>query len=285
MRHFIKKFCAVLLIVSFSFNVSGCVKPYLIHPEFKERHKQIFSAAVMAPETDAYMLMFNGDQKRMTDLVPMMEKNTIKKIQDALKEKGYTLKELDLTEKVLKKNPELRTALFDVRKVFNKSLNDIAKRKNKKFIYSIGSEVNIFADRADADILIFVKEVGIKKSAGEIAKEVAKEVMITAACALLGVVHVPIPNVCSTMLTIAVVDSNDGAILWYIDNKCNTAYDPENEKHLTLLTKSLIRHFPDSVNKVEKRKIDLKQKAKLSEKNVLVQSTEIMPAKVTPTAM
>jgi len=281
MKTYIKKVCVIILIVSFSFNVSGCFKPFLVHPEFKERHKHIFSAAIMAPETDAYMLMFNGDQKRMPELLPTMERSTIINIENALREKGYIVKNLNLSERVLKNDPELRTTLFNVRTAFGKALDDIAKRRKKEFIYSVGSEVNIFADKANCDVLVFVKEVGIKKSAGEVTKEVVKEVLLTTACALIGVIRIPIPKVCATRLNIAIVDSNDGAILWYIDNKQNTAYDPQNKEHLFMLAKSLIKHFPEVANKGTEKEVDLKQEIKLSEK-LSPENIEVLPISVKP---
>lgn len=284
MKYCIKKVCIVILIISFCFNASGCFKPFLIHPEFKQRHKQIFSAAIMEPDVDAYMLMFNGDQKRMTDLLPLMRRSTLINIENALRDKGYQVKNLNLTERVLKHNPELRTALFNVRGAFDKALNDIAKRRKKKFVYSIGSEVNIFADKANCDVLVFVKELGIKKSAGEVAKEVTKEILLTTACALIGVVRIPIPKISTTMLTIAVVDSNDGAILWYIDNKQNTGFDPQNKEHLFMLAKSLIKHFPDAVNKGKDKKIDVKEGVEFSEK-LSPKNAEIVPVSVKPVGM
>jgi len=217
-------------------------------------------------------------------LIPGMERSTTINIEKALREKGYMVKHLNLSERVLKQDPELRTTLFNVRKAFSKALGDIAKRRKKEFTYSIGSEVNIFADKANCDVLVFVKEVGIKKSSGEVAKEIVKEVLLTTACALIGVVRIPVPTVYATILYIAVVDSNDGAILWYIDNKHNTAYDPQNKEHLFMLAKSLIKHFPDAVNKGKDKEIDLKQKEKLSEK-LSLKNTEILPVNVKPAVM
>lgn len=284
MKHYIRKICVIILVVSFSFNASGCFKPFLVHPEFKERHKQIFSAAIMAPEVDAYMLMFNGDKKRMPELIPGMERSIFINIEKTLREKGYEIKNLNLSEKVLEHDPELRTTLFSVRKAFGKALDDIAKRRKKKFVYSIGSEVNIFADKANCDVLVFVKELGIKKSAGEVAKEVTKEILITTACALIGVIRVPIPKICATMLTIAIVDSNDGAILWYIDNKHNTGFDPRNKEHLFMLAKSLIKHFPEAANKGKEKETELKQEVELSEK-LSPKNAEILPVNVKPAGM
>ncbi|OGW76061.1 MAG: hypothetical protein A2Z72_01680 [Omnitrophica bacterium RBG_13_46_9] len=244
-----KKILAGFTAIVFILNVTGCATPYMVHPEFKERHKNIVSASVMPPEVDAYILTFQGDKKRLHDIIPLMESTTVSEMKKALADKGYIVKELDLSEEALGKNPELRTSLFNVRKVFTKTLEDISKRKQKKFTYSIGSEVNVFADLADCDILIFIKEEGVKKSAGEVAKDVAKGLAISAACILFGVVYVPIPKTAAVLMHIAIVDSNDGAILWYTNNLCNPNWDPENQKHMTMLIKYLFKPFPQAAVK------------------------------------
>ncbi len=260
MPQILRRTLSLIVAVAFCVNVSGCATPYMTHPEFKERHLNMHSVSVMPPEVDAYVLTFQGDKKRLTDIIPMMEKTTLEQTKKSLTEKGYTLKELDLSEPVLEDQPELRTALFNARKLFNKAIEDIIKHRNKKFIYSIGAEANTFANISDSDVLIFVKEEGVKKSAGEIAKDVVKGCLITAACLLIGAIYIPIPDTCATIVHVAVVDSNDGSILWYTNNACNTKWDPANEKQMAQLITNLIKPFPDSVDKKVDKKSSKKKK-------------------------
>lgn len=255
MRHSPNKLFTAALTIIFALSATGCAT-YKAHPDFKERHKNIKSASLMPPEVDAYVLTFKGEQKRLHDLIPIMEKTTIEELEKTLAEKGYEVKKLDLSEAVLQQNPDLRTSLFHVNEAFKKQLIDISKCRQKKFTYSLGSEVNVFAELADdCDILVFVKEEGIKKSAGEVAKDMTKALVLTAAFALIGGIYVPIPQFYATIVNIAIVDSNDGAILWYnASNPNNSSVDPENQKYLGKLVKSLLNKFPDSAFKKEKSK-------------------------------
>jgi len=271
MNFFLKKYFAVFLVIMIILNISGCAKPYMMHPEFKQRHKDIRSVSLMPPEVDAYVLTFKGDKKRLKDLIPVMEKTTLEQLEKILVDKGYEIKKLDLSEKTLAENPELRTSLFHANELFKKALNDISKRKQRKFTYTLGSEVNVFADLADCDILVFVKEEGIKKSAGEVAKDVAKGVVLTAVCLLVGVIYIPIPQTTATLVHIAIVDSNDGAILWYMNNSSNVNYNPENQKHISKLIKSMIKYFPDSAFKEKKKKgITQKLAEEIEEKKLAI---------------
>jgi len=284
MNMLIKKMLAVVLLAAFSLNGTGCVKSYMMHPEFKTRHKDIFSASIVTPEVDAYMLTFKGDKKQLKDVAAIMEQTTIWEMKRVLRKKGYEVKDLDLSEKKLKKDPEMRTTLFNVRKLFNKSIGDIAMRKNKDHAYSIGPDVNVFAEEADCDILIFVKEEGMKKSAGENARGMAKTFLVSAASAIVGfgIIPVGIPN--GTVVHIAVVDANDGAILWYANNVTAVEYDPASRNQMSMLIKSLMGQFPKSLNKQTAETRQKHQKESVTEKSVTPVKS-MTPAEIQPAAM
>lgn len=282
---FIRKFLAVLVLVCFILNSAGCVKSYQIHPDFKQRHKEIFSASVMLPEVDVFMLTFKGDRKRMHELIPLIEESTVAELKSVLDAKGYIVRELDLSEDVLKADPDLRTALFNVQKVFLKRIDDISKQKKKEFRYSVGSEVNMLAEEANCDILIFVKEEGMKKSAGEIAKDMVKAALVTAAFALIGGIHIPTTQVSAMMVHIAVVDANDGEILWYTNNSLNTNWDPANQKQVKSLIRSLFKPFPASVNKGKAFEGPLLKQAEELPEKVSSPAGKVTPVMVKPAAI
>jgi hypothetical protein len=218
----------------------GCAT-YLVHPDFKERQKSIHSFAVMPPEVSVYKLTFKGDRLTMYDLIPVVERYTIEEIKKIFIEKNYEFRELNLSKDVLAKNLKLKTALFNVNKLFNKALNDIQKRKKKEFTYTLGWEVNRFADISNSDILIFVKVEGFKKTGGEIAKDFLKSILI--GVATLGSAFVIYyPSV--TLVRVAVVDSNNGNILWYNHNIGYHNVDCVNEKAFRRVIRFILRPFP-----------------------------------------
>jgi len=236
---FKKSFIMVFIFV-FAIYSCGCAT-YLVHPEFKERYKLIKTFSVMPPEVIVYKITFKGDNLLMYDLIPIVAQNTIEEIKDILTKKGYEYKELKLDSDFLEKNPEIKTALFNVRQLFNKAINDIEMRKKKRFEYTLGSDINLFTDLSGSDILIFVKEEGFKKSGGEIAKDIAKSLLIS--IATLGSVFV-VYYPSATVIKIAVVDGNTGEILWYNHNIGNHNFDCANEKALKASVRSVLRPFP-----------------------------------------
>lgn len=235
-----------IYVISLIFTVSGCAS-YQKHPTFIEKHKKIYTASVMPPDVEIYKLNFKGDKDPMYDLMAKATDFSKDEIEKIFSKKNYDVQKLDLGDDVLAENPELKTALFNVKSLFNQKLGEINKRKQKQFTYSLGSDVNQFADIANADVLVFIKETGYKKTGGEIAKDVAKSVLISAAFAVFGgIAYVPISPSVAT-IQIAVVDSNTGDILWYNYNRDNPGIDLGNEKSARGILQTLFNSFPKRI--------------------------------------
>jgi hypothetical protein len=238
------KICAVAVLCVF---IAGCAT-YRAHPEFKERHKSIAKIAVMAPQVDAYLLTFKGDKNRLDYVCSIMEKAMVDGMEYTFSQKGYEIKKLDLGTSALARNPELKTAVFNINKLFDKALDDIRKGKQGKFTYSVGPDINLFADLSDSDAIIFMRGVGMEKSEGEIAKEVVKSVAVSVASAMVGAAYTPSIQTSAVTMDVAVVDANDGAILWYNNNAVGSNnYSPRNNRQVSTLTRYLVLAFPDRV--------------------------------------
>lgn len=240
----------VFLGLLFSLGASGCAT-YRVHPDFKERQKSLKTMACLPPDVEVHKITFTGTKEPMHDLYPLVAKYTTDELKRILEEKGYTMQSLDLSEPALAQEPELRTNLHTIQELYKKTLENIAKRRQKKFTYTIGSEINPLADRAQADALLLVKWVAYKKTGGEIAKDIAKTILIAAAT--LGNV-VPVFNFSEGLIQLAVVDGSTGDVLWYHTNFGNTAVNVSEEDQVKKAVKQLIRPFPISTALAEEKK-------------------------------
>lgn len=244
--------CVLVLLLSFS--VTGCAT-YRTHPDFKERQKSIAKIAVMAPQVDSYMLTFKGDKNRLDFVGAIMEKAMVDGMEYTFSQKGYEIKKLDVGPSALAQNPEFKTAVFNINQLFDKALGDIKKGKQKTFTYSVGSDINRFADMSGSDAIIFMRGLGLEKSDGEITKEVIKSVAIAVAGAMVGVAYTPSIQVSSVVMDVAVIDANDGAILWYnYNNEVASNYSPRNNRQVSDLTRSLVLAFPESAERQAAKK-------------------------------
>lgn len=257
------RFVSVGLVLALGLGSGGCAT-YKMHPEFKERQKSLRTVAALPPDVEVYRLTFGGKKEPMYELYPQVSKGTMEALEGVFTEKGYQIRPLDLSEAALEAHPELRTTLYTIHEVYQKTLTDIQKRRQKEFLYSLGAQVNPLADRADADALLLVKWEAYKKTGGEIAKDMIRTVLIAAAT-LGNVVAIMPPSYATAHF--ALVDGNTGEILWYHNNLANMAVDVERYDQLTLAISGMIRPFPISKELEEQRKAK-RDKRKRTQTNV-----------------
>lgn len=232
-------FVLVLLL-----GATGCATTVRVHPTFTERHATIRVIAAMPPAVTIYRVTFTGDQELMPELIPPAVSTIIETAEGALTQKGYTVPHLDPNDSALTQNAELQAAMFNVQQVFGKRLEEMARRRfPRNEVYSLGPEVNRFADMSRSDVLLFAHCEGLKKSGGEITKDIAKTLLI--GIATLG--HfVPMYPTSATALQLAMVDGDTGDILWYHSTLLNgTAQcDVANRRQLAAIVKGLLAPFP-----------------------------------------
>ena len=225
---------------------TGC-STVRVHPAFQERQPSIHVVAALPPEVTVYRLTFKGDRELMHELIPPVAETIITTVEATFTAKGYKVPHLNPNDPELTQNAELRGAIFQAQQVFDKRLEEISRRGLRQpFTYTLGPEVNRFADMSRSDALLLSRCEGMKKSGGEIAKDVAKTLLI--AVASLGHVFVAYPS-SITVVQLAIVDGDTGDILWYhsnIDDQ-QVAFDVANARQLANVVKGLLEPFPKAV--------------------------------------
>lgn len=222
-------------------STTGCATVRL-HPAFQERQTAIRTIAALPPEVAIYRLTFKGDQELMPELIPVASDTIIHAAETTLRRKGYTVPHLNPNDPEL--TADVRAAMFDVQQIFTKRVEEMAKRGfPKRGAYSVGPEVNRFADMSRSDALLFAQCEGIKKSGGEITKDIAKTLLI--GIATLGSLVMVYPT-SATVLQLAVVDGNTGDILWYHSTLLSgkAEFDVANQRELAAKVQGLLKPFP-----------------------------------------
>ncbi len=225
------------------------------HPEFKALHVQIRSMAVLPPSIEVYKFTFKGEREMMYDLLPGLRQQAIAELEQVLAKRGYQVQPLDVSEQVLDNDPELKRSLHTVQELFDKRIEEYNKKwfpRAREFRYTVGSDINVFADRAKSDALVFVRCQGIKKSGGEIAKDLAKTLLVAVATLGNAMVYY-YPSV--TVVQMAVIDGDTGELLWYHHNLGQGNFDIAREKRFRRELRSLLSKFPKaaSANATPKR--------------------------------
>jgi len=231
---------------------SGGCATHRVHPDFKERHERISAIAILPPDLDVFRVTFRGDRDPMPEITSTASKTIEEAIQDRLKEKGYIVHSIDLNEATLAEKPDVRAALHTVHTLYQKVLEEIAKGRWDRFTHSLGPEVNVLADHSQSDALILIKGIGVKKTGGEIAREL----FFTA---LFGTPFLP----SETLLLIGLVDGDTGDLLWFHYNQ-NVGVDPADSERLRSLVQAILAPFPDSAAKQK----ESKRRSKRPEKTI-----------------
>lgn len=223
------------------------------HPDFKTRHAQMQALAILPPHIEAYRITFTGDNEMLYDLLPQVSQWSVEELAATLAKRGYAMKPLDASDPRFSEHPELKASLHTVQELFDKRMEEYQKRWFPgRFTYSVGSEVNVFADLADADVLVLVRCLGIRKSAGEMTKDIMKSLLIGVAS--LGSVMM-IPYHAATVIQVAVIDGNTGDILWYYPTQA-MPFDIGDEHAFRNAIRTAAKAFPKAAS--------LKAKAPLS---------------------
>ena len=218
------------------------------HPEFKALHAQIRSVAVLPPSVEVYKFTFKGEREMLYDLLPGLRQQAIAELEQVLAKRGYQVQPLDLSEQALNDNPELKRSLHTIQELFDKRIEEYSKKwfpRVHEFRYSVGSDINLFADRAQSDALVFVRCQGIKKSGGEIAKDFAKTLLVAVATLGNAVVY-HYPSV--TVVQMGVIDGDTGELLWYYHNFGQGNFDIARETRFRKELRSMISKFPKAAS-------------------------------------
>lgn len=222
------------------------------HAEFRKRHPTIRTVAVLPPDVEVYKLTFKGDRDMMWELLPPIRQRAQEELERTLAKRGYQVQPLNAGDDVLQQDPALRTSLYMVRELFAKQAQEYHKHFFRRFTYSIGPEINVFADRADADALVIVRCFGLKKTGGEIAGNWAQTILVAAAT--LGAV-VPVQSPSITIVQMALLDGVTGDILWYTHNSVDSGFDIAREQRFRRKIRGMIKGLPKAKARAGKRSV------------------------------
>lgn len=203
-----------------------------VHPEFKERHPHIHSAALLPGEIRSFRVTFLGDKDSMLEVDALVNWMATDEVSNELKRKGYTVQTADFSDKALEQHSEVRTAWHNVQRMYAKALKDVADRRQKQFTYTLGPSVNVLADYVGSDVLVFVNGECLQKSGGELAKDIFWNLIAGSTVQQF-----------QTNIKLGIVDGNTGDLLW-LNQSTSPATNPTNADLFRPLVQGMLQAFP-----------------------------------------
>jgi hypothetical protein len=130
-------------------------------------------------------------------------------LKEVLEEKGFIVKPAGLTDSILINNEDLASCFIRSQKRFHEVCDSLGNLRIKKETYKMDPEIAVFAERADADYLLFSRGVAFTTSEGGKIKD-----------AVLTSIFNPGRFVLfeGLSLELLLIDANKAEAIWYNGN-------------------------------------------------------------------
>lgn len=195
--------------------VTGCATTTVReHPDIESHLSRMDSVVVAPPAVSIQQVNFTGDNERLVEVENAIQQELIQLARVGLQERGFEVIEFDF-ERAIEEDEEFAYTVTQVREGFAEARAQLYRRgvvyeENKRDVKaSIGSAVNMVSEKSGADAVMLIHYSGMKKSGGEVAKDIAVGVMIGL---LTG--SAPISNTEASHVEIAIIDGVTGDVVW-----------------------------------------------------------------------
>jgi hypothetical protein len=189
--------------------LAGCVSTMRKSPRLEERRKTISTVAEMPPDVEIIEDAFKGAGKRLRDDEDHARIRLRTVVTKAIEKRGYRVRDAKLDEAHFREEPDLRFKTTQIQEAFARTMREAyetrSMERSKAFHYerTLGPDVNVFADRAGVDALLFVRMNGFKKSAGQRGMDLLEAITLG---------YMQPGEAC--VVEVALVDGTTGDLLW-----------------------------------------------------------------------
>lgn len=213
MRLTLKKMLVVFTLLV----VTGCAQTTVRHhQDFESVARNVQSVVLLPAQVEIEQINFDGDN------TPLDEKSTLIRTQieeiARVKLKNESLDVIDFDfAKAIEEDEEFAYAITQAKEAWEAAKAElyekglVSEKEKANFQASLGSALNIIADKTGADSALLIQYSGYEKSSGMIAKDVASSVLV--GVLTLGAV-VPIQATEGAFIDVALVDANSGKVIW-----------------------------------------------------------------------
>ena len=186
------------------------------HQDFQEVAKTIESVVIVPAAVDIELIVFDGDNEKLTDKEELIRKEILALAKVKLEEENLKVIDFDFDAEA-ENDEEFAYALTQIVEAWDKSKEDmyksglVSEEDKAKFKTSLGSVLNIIAEKTGAESALLVHYNAFEKSQGVITKDIASSVLV--GVLTLGAV-VPIQATEGSFIDVALVDTAGGKVLW-----------------------------------------------------------------------
>lgn len=217
-----------ILVSALALLTSGCATLPKTSADFAEVTKRMDIIAVMPPAFNLTQAgAFTGES--VNELNHLIENELLMAAGSLVAESRYKRASFDVGDATLAQDADLRTALFEQHQAMEDVFKALAKSHDKTIDIPYHANIDLIADRAGAEYLLFLSGSGYFSTSGAKVK---------------GLILAGLTGVSSytsgSMLAGVLVDAKTGKVVWY--NQAERAnYDPRKPSQLMMTAQMLTK--------------------------------------------
>jgi len=204
----------LLLIVVVAAGCAGTPKHNVrTHPDLDEQLLDIDSVLIVTPAVTIEQINFADSNERLPALEEIIKKQLIDLARINLEARGFDVVDFD-HEKAISEDEEFAYAVTQAREGFEEVKQtlygkNLTVEERAEIKVSVGTAVNLVSQKSGADAILLIHYIGLKKSGGSMAKDIAIGVLVGL---LTG--QAPIAASESSYIELAFIDGVTGNVLW-----------------------------------------------------------------------
>lgn len=230
MRIFKISICLLFVIL-----LTSCTSAVWVHRDFDSMKYKVQTIAVMPPQIE-YSERMAGSTEPKPEYNSKVSKYTQAALNEALKEAGYIAKPVKLTDSASTNIQDSTPCLIRSQKKAYSICDSIGELKIKKETYKMNSEIDVLAERADANYLLFCRGKAFSTSEG---REIVDAIFTGIKTGALRTFD-PGPQKEGLSLELLLVDANRAEAIWYNGNLEPKDLDPFSVSDIISLCESLL---------------------------------------------
>ncbi len=230
----------IVIPLFFVILLTSCSSAVWVHRDFESMRDNVKTISVMPPQA-AYFQRKAGSTDPEPEHNFEVSNNVQTALKEVLEEKGFIVKPAGLTDSILINNEDLGLCFIRSLKRFHEICDTLGNLRIKKETYKMNPEIGVFAERADADYLLFSRGVAFRTSEGGKIKD-----------AVLTSILNPGRFVQFEGLTLELllIDANLAEAIWYNTNWPNSSCDSFSLKDIKDLCNKLLKNKLIQKNKI-----------------------------------
>lgn len=200
--------------------------------EFRQRVNPGKKITVLPPVIQYFRRTNLGDEP-MPEFNQLVHENLMSGMNEAFTQMKYSVLPCNFDDETLLVDQELALDLTNVRNDFNRALMELSNSRKSASIW-FSPLVNVFSERAQADLILMAQGYGFETSGGK----KTKDTIMAGIGAVLG--YLPSVQFTGTQIVMLLLDGVTGELLWLNYNGQNTSFNAKDSSAMAKLAYALL---------------------------------------------